>query len=468
MKIPRLSLRVRLPLTYILVITLASVGSTWIVNPFLRDYFLQERQVSMLTQGSIIANAAREELLGDGQGLPYLTRSFAQRLNSRVLILGPSGNVLADAYGELEGRLLTHPEIAQALAGQSVAVEQRGTAGESALYVIVPVSRVERIDSGQREVIGVVFISNSLSDVYQTLSTLRRRLAIGAMGTAIIAALMGLTFASHIAGPLVELTQGARRMASGDLAIKVAEEGDREVHELASTFNIMSSKLAALEVARRRFISDASHEMRAPLASMKALIEPLLSEGFVERDTVQEFLTDIDREIDRLANLVTALLDLAKLDSRPHLEVTSFYFNELVARVVNSLQPLAKSKGVEVKVICTDQVLLSGDEGRLYRAVLNILDNAIKFAVSSVIVNCTTTDGVKLSIKDDGPGIPLDSQKRIFERFYRVDKARARTTGGSGLGLAIAYEIVNMHQGTLLVKSELGEGAEFVMELPRP
>ena len=161
----RLSLRLRLPLTYILVISLASLGATLFVTPFLREHFLQERQVGMLTQGSIIANAVHQELLGDGQGLPYLTRSFAQRLNSRVLVLGPAGNVLADAYGELEGKVLTHPEIATALQGQSISVEQRTSGGESALYVLVPVSRVERIDSGQREVIGIVFISNSLNDL---------------------------------------------------------------------------------------------------------------------------------------------------------------------------------------------------------------------------------------------------------------------------------------------------------------
>lgn len=466
MRLKRLSLRVRLPLTYILVISLASLGSTLIVTPFLREHFLQERQVGLLTQGSIIANAVREELLGDGQGLPYLTRSFAQRLNSRVLVLGPTGNVLADAYGELEGKILAHPEIAVALQGQSIAVEQRATGGDSALYVLVPMSRVERIDSGQREVIGVVFISNSLNDLYETLSVLQRRLTIGALGTALVAALMGMYFVSHITGPLVELTHGARQMSAGDLAVKVPEEGDRELHELAVAFNLMSARLSALEVARRRFVSDASHELRAPLASMKALIEPLLSDEFVERETVQDFLADIDRETDRLARLVTDLLDLARLDSRPHLDLAVLDLNDLVLRVANSLQPLAKAKGIEIHVSCENKLEIKGDEGKLYRAVLNIMDNAIKFAASSVHVSCQGNGAIHLSISDDGPGVPLESQGRIFERFYRVDKARTRVTGGSGLGLAIAYEIVSMHDGSLKVNSLSGHGAEFVIMFP--
>lgn len=463
----RLSLRMRLPLTYILVISLASIGSTLIVTPFLREHFLQERQVGLLTQGSIIANAVREELLGDGQGLPYLTRSFAQRLNSRVLVLGPTGRVLADAYGELEGQMLSHSEIADALQGQSISVEQRTINGDSALYVLVPVSRVERIDSGQREVIGVVFISNSLNDLYETLSVLQRRLTAGALGTALVAALMGMYFVSRITGPLVELTEGARQMSGGDLAVKVREAGDRELHGLAVAFNLMSTRLSALEVARRRFVSDASHELRAPLASMKALIEPLLSDEFVERETVQEFLADIDREIDRLARLVADLLDLAKLDSRPQLEVALLDLNDLVQRVTNSLQPLAKAKGVKLEVLCNQKLEITGDEGKLYRAVLNIMDNAIKFATSSVQVACRVDESVHVYVKDDGPGVPLESQDRIFERFYRVDKARTRVTGGSGLGLAIAYEIVTMHEGSLKVNSSPGSGTEFDISLPR-
>ncbi|MDP3487438.1 MAG: HAMP domain-containing sensor histidine kinase, partial [Bacillota bacterium] len=140
--------------------------------------------------------------------------------------------------------------------------------------------------------------------------------------------------------------------------------------------------------------------------------------------------------------------------------------NDLVLRVANSLQPLAKAKGIEIHVSCENKLEIKGDEGKLYRAVLNIMDNAIKFAASSVHVSCQGNGAIHLSISDDGPGVPLESQGRIFERFYRVDKARTRVTGGSGLGLAIAYEIVSMHDGSLKVNSLSGHGAEFVIMFP--
>lgn len=462
----RLSLRLRLPLTYLLVIALASLGSTLIVSPFLREHFLNERQVALLTQGSIIANAAREEILGDGGGLPYLTRTFSRQLDARVLILGMNANVLADAYGELEGRVLLHPEVQASLTGQSVALEQRAATGEAALYVLVPISRVDRLDDGHREIIGVVFISSSLADIYETLSVLQRRLVFGALAISLIAAFMGLSFASGITSPLVALTEGARRMSRGDLGTKVEPRGDMEVFELAAAFNHMSSRLEALELARRRFVSDASHEMRAPLASMKALIEPLTADPEVDRHTVQEFLGDVEREIERLSKLVDDLLQLARLDSKPVLETAPFDFGALITRVVGSLQPLAKARGVTVEIECPANLLYNGDENKLHRAVLNIVDNAIKFASSYVRVSCTVDTLLILKVSDNGPGVPEESRARIFERFYRVDKARARATGGSGLGLAIASEIISMHRGHITLQSPQSGGATFIISLP--
>lgn len=462
----RLSLRLRLPLTYLLVIALASIGSTLIVSPFLREHFLNERKVALLTQGSIIANVAREEILGDGGGLPYLTHTFARQLNARVLILGMNAKVLADAYGELEGQVLLHPEVQTSLTGQSVALEQRAANGEAALYVLVPISRVDRLDDGHSEIIGAVFISSSLADIYETLTILRRRLALGALAISFVAALMGLSFASAITSPLVALTEGARRMSRGTLGTVVEPRGDMEVFELAAAFNHMSSRLEALELARRRFVSDASHEMRAPLAAMKALIEPLTAGPEVDRQTAQEFLGDVEREIERLSKLVDDLLQLARLDSRPVLERTLFDFGALITRVVGSLQPLARARGIEVEVDVPFDLLFNGDENKLHRAVLNIVDNAIKFASSTVRVSCSAGPEITVKVSDDGPGVPEESRARIFERFYRVDKARARATGGSGLGLAIAAEIVAMHGGKINLNSESPSRTHFLITLP--
>jgi signal transduction histidine kinase len=462
----RLSLRLRLPLTFLLLISITSIGAALSVVPALKDHFLMERQIALLTQGSVIANAVRDELVGDGQGVPYLTRTFAQRLNSRVLVLNPQGVVLVDAFGELEGTSLRQEEILASLQGQTISFEQRSPAGEPALYVLVPISRVERLDDGQRDIIGVVFISNSLAEIYDTLDSLRRRLLIGALTTGLLAAAAGLYVSLNITSPLSQLTEGVKKIAGGSLGSQVSVKGDRETYELARAFNQMSSRMAAVEEARRRFISDASHEMRTPLAAMKALIEPIVVDPQVEVDTVREFLSDVDKEVDRLARLVEDLLQLVQLDSKPDLNLEEMDLSDLINRVCVSIRPLADSRGVAIKGDL-QPVVLAIDESKLYRAILNLLDNAVKFARSSVSITLSLAPRqVSIHIADDGPGIPEESLGRLFERFYRVDKARVRSTGGGGLGLPIAAEIVELHGGSISVDSTLGEGAVFRVDLP--
>ena len=464
----RVSLRLRLPITFLFLISLASVGAALTVTPALKEHFLRERQIALLTQGSVIANAVREELVGDGQGVPYLVRTFSQRLDSRVLVIGAHGVVLADAFGELEGTALRQEEVLVSLQGQTMSFEQRSPTGEPALYVLVPISRVERLDDGQRDIIGVVLISNSLVEIYDTLAGLRRRLLLGALTTGLLAAAAGLYMSLAITKPISELTEGVKRLSMGSLGSQVPVQGDRETYQLARAFNQMSTRLASTEEARRRFVSDASHEMRTPLAAMKALIEPIVADPSTDVSTVHEFLGDVEKEVDRLSHLISDLLQLAQLDTKPLLELTRIDLAVLIDRIVSSIHPLACSKGVALHVNTQSRMFMV-DEAKLYRAILNVLDNAVKFANRTVWISTqnTATDTIVL-IADDGPGIPEESRSRIFDRFYRVDKARVRTTGGGGLGLSIAAEIVQLHGGeiTAMANSEAAHGDIFQIRLP--
>jgi len=468
----RISLRLRLPLTYLLVIAMAVGGSGLIIHQFLREHFLNERRTALLIQGSIIANSAREALLDDTLDLGRLTRTFAEQLKARVMILDTTGKVLTDAFGKLDGKAFEHPVWTGSLGGKTAVYEHHYGTGQVVLHVLVPIFRVEMLPGDQsglvgRELAGAVFISSSLDDIYASLAVLQGQLVAGSAAVAAIAALMGLVLARSITSPLLALTQVARRMSHGERTTKVKERGDQELYELGAAFNHMSGRLQALEEARMRFISDASHEMRAPLAAMKALVEPLVAELRVSPETRQEFLVDLAQEIDRLSTLAADLLQLARLDSRLALVREPYDLAGLTRRVGVSLMALAQTRGVRITTSVPEQLLYFGDESSLHRAVLNIVDNAIKFASHRVNVVLTSTpDAVDLAISDDGPGIPREAQERIFERFYRVDQSRARTTGGSGLGLAIAWEVVTAHGGSIRVDSIIGEGATFTITLP--
>lgn len=461
----RLSLRTRLPLTYLLVIVLASLGSALFVNPALWQYFVRERKLELLTQGSLVAYAAGLDLQGDGLALDRLAQLESQRLESRVMFIAPDSRVLVDAYGELAGTKIDHAELKTSLSGQSVAVV-RQDALEPVLYVYVPIAAAGRLAVSSSEIIGVALIATSLADLRKKQQIIAQRLISGSLLMSLLAVPMAIYFAFGISTPLVRLTTGAKQMAAGALGTTVQPSGDQEVYELGEAFNAMSLRLATLEEARRKFVGDASHELRTPLASMKALIAPLVGDEQVEHAVMRDFLSEIDRELDRLTRLVDDLLKLARLDSRPTLELTTIDLSLLVRRVVSSLAPLAEERGVRMKMGEMPPTTITADEGRLHSAILNIVDNAVKFARAAVFVTLEADSVLSLRVADDGLGIPPAAVDRLFERFYRVDAARARNTGGSGLGLAIAWEVINLHQGSINVASEPGHGTTITINLP--
>jgi signal transduction histidine kinase len=471
----RISLKLRLPLTYLLVIAIAVSGLGLIIRQFLREHFLSERRAALLIQSNIIANSAREAIHDEKVDLARMTRTFAEQLRARVIITDTSGLVLADAFDQLTGHTLAHPALPSSLMGNTEVLERHTSAGRATLYVLAPIFRDHYGEGGVptelmgREQIGVAFIASSLDDVYASLDLLERRLLVGSAAVALIAAIMGLGLASSITSPLVHLTQAVGKICDGEQTARVAESGDEEIYELGVAFNHMSKRVHALEAARMRFISDASHEMRAPLAAMKALIDPLVTDPSINPDTRQELLLDLVREIDRLSTLVADLLQLARLDSRAALVREHCDLAHLTRRVVASLSALARTRRVSVTTNIPREVPYVGDEAALHRAIFNIVDNAIKFADNAVhIALSTTPEAISLCVVDDGPGIPPEAKARIFERFYRVDASRARATGGSGLGLAIAYEVVQAHEGNIRVETAHGHGATFLLSLPVP
>jgi len=174
----------------------------------------------------------------------------------------------------------------------------------------------------------------------------------------------------------------------------------------------------------------------------------------------------MDKELDRLSQLVEDLLKLARLDNKQDLEQKPTELSELVSKIVKALAFLAEERGVRVEVEALPAAVIWADENRLHGALLNIVDNAIKYAQSVVRVSMVTGEQVEIRVEDDGPGIPEAARNRLFERFYRLDQARARHNGGSGLGLAIAWEIISRHRGSIQVISEEGKGTLVVVELP--
>jgi heavy metal sensor kinase len=255
-----------------------------------------------------------------------------------------------------------------------------------------------------------------------------------------------------------------------DARLSVRNTGD-EMDELASIFNDMLSRLERSFVGQRQFMADASHELRTPIASLRAEASVALSQ---ER-TPEEYkaaLVGVRNEARRLSAIVDDLFTLARLDAEDGiLKRQELFLEELLVEAVSRLRPLAEDRGVRLSFLPNVEARFSGDPVLIDRVITNLLDNAIKFGRrgGSVWV-ALETDGKShtVSVRDDGSGIPLEAQPHVFDRFFRADAARTRSaaTGGAGLGLSIAWRIARAHGGNLVLTSSNQSGTEFTFMLP--
>ena len=232
----------------------------------------------------------------------------------------------------------------------------------------------------------------------------------------------------------------------------------------------MSDRLGQLDKSRNQFVSNASHELKTPLSTMKILIETILYQDPLDPGMTKEFLNDVNKEIDRLNRIVSDLLTLVNIDSGGmKLNAAELDIRDLLLEQVKRLAPLARENGIELDCAAREAVEVFGDSLKLQQVLYNVIDNAIKYTPRGGEVHAELTRSGKraiIRISDSGIGIPAADLPHIFDRFYRVDKARSRATGGTGLGLSIVKQIVQLHGGTITATSEENAGSAFTIDLP--
>jgi signal transduction histidine kinase len=302
----------------------------------------------------------------------------------------------------------------------------------------------------------------------QALANLRAY-SFGALGALFAASLVvGWTIAGHVLRPIDRIASVAREIQATSLSRRIALEGpDDELTRLAGAFDEMLARLDAAFASQRRFLADASHELRNPLAIVRTNAALTLAEPGAG-DDVRRRAGRIDRAAERMSGLVEDLLSLARLEA-PATRVDAVDLAALVAEVGDELLAPAAARGVELRWDAAGGIVLFGDRAALKRALANLVDNAVRHARGRVSIGAGGRRGSAwVSVSDDGPGIAPEHRERIFDRFYRIDPARSRANGGAGLGLTIAREIAESHRGEIRVDSAPGEGATFVLRLPLP
>lgn len=319
------------------------------------------------------------------------------------------------------------------------------------------------------QVIGAIELAKSLRTVNTTLRDLATVVAISIAAGLALAAIVGWLIAGNVLRPIDRITVTAQRInRARDLGqrIEMPDKMD-EVGRLALTVNEMLARIEELFRAQQRFVADVSHELRSPLTAIRGNVDLLKRGAANDPDEQVQVLDAMDSEVGRMSRLVSDLLLLARSDAGVPLVKHPLELDTLLLEVYRQAQVMAK--GVRVTLGEEDQAIIEGDRDRLKQVLLNLVDNALKYTPPGGEVSLSLIkqrEWVRIAVKDTGMGIAADYLPHLFDRFYRVDKARSRDAGGSGLGLAIAKSVVDAHNGKITVESEPGKGSTFTVWLP--
>ena len=277
---------------------------------------------------------------------------------------------------------------------------------------------------------------------------------------------VSVLFSRAVTGRLQDIIRYLRVVGGGDYNTKLVVKGQDELSELAMEFNMFTERLKDTEVARKRFVSDASHELKTPLASIKLLTDSILQTENIDIPMTREFVGDIGEEADRLTRITEKLLDITRLESASDKPLELVDIKSVIIRSLHMLRPLADQRGVDLQSTMDEGCFIRGNRDDIHQIVFNLLENALKYTneggFARVLLYCNEAD-IVLIVEDNGIGIPEEDMPRIFERFYRVDKARSREAGGTGLGLSIVNETVRRLGGQVTVAARNQGGTRFTV-----
>ncbi len=455
--------------------------ATWVGGMVGDSLFEQRIRSDRASLESLAVRIAPTLAQSDAPALQRQLITAGGELGGRVLLLDPNGKVQLDSYGEIQGTRLEYPEIVSILVkGQNVdyGVHELETGISLDTSHLLFTRRSTAAWVGYctagvvyaSDVIGVLLLVSPVQEIMQNLYQLQDQMILIFAAIAVTSLVCAWVFSRVITRPIAGLNRGIQKMSKGDFSARVKVRGSGEMKQLAKAFNSMSEKLETLDQSRNQFVSNASHELKTPLATMKIMIESLIYQPDMDKNLRTEFMTDINNEIDRLSAIVSDLLTLVQMDSQ-NVKLTreNLSIAQLIKDNAHRLTPIANQKGQKIVLQLQDPCDIYADKSKLNQVIYNLMENAVKYTQASGVIKVSLQRQGRnaiFKVSDNGPGIPKENLPHIFDRFYRVDKARSREKGGTGLGLSIVHQLVLLHGGAISVESEEGRGATFIVELP--
>ncbi|KGA96572.1 histidine kinase [Alkalihalobacillus alcalophilus ATCC 27647 = CGMCC 1.3604] len=458
------SIKKKLWLTTSVIILLIGTMMIWLTY-FLYQSLYVEKQVEMLLQQgkqmetSYYEHGATPAFFEQLETINWLNDpAEIQMLYTDDPMLLSSGTPFEPFSAE---QLITYEERQQMLEGETIVlIRPHPLFQQDILGIAIPLLEDDLLN-------GALFLSMPLSQMYEPFQQIQFLLYSAGITLLFVVIFIVARTIRNISDPLHEMKQLSSKMASGDFSERIAEDrGGEELVQLAKSFNSLSSALNEVETNRREFLANVSHELRTPLSYMKGYVEAV-EEGVIEP---KKGLMIIQKESERLERIVHDLLDLAQLegDSYP-LKKEPIALAQLIHDVCTSFEYTIHKTNVQISLQLDEEIIIFADYDRLEQVIRNLLDNALRFTPAGKKITITLqsqANEVKLSIHDQGSGIPKADLPAITERFYRVDKGRTRKDGGTGLGLAIVSQIIKRHDGTLTIESTEGIGTSVTIFLP--
>ena len=475
------SIRWKIVFAYLLIILTAFTAvAVSLIQLVGENLFTQRIRDDQRIAESLSEQAGEALVALDIGGLTEIARGIADENAGRMLVVDQYGVVQYDTRSLLSGTRFYNQEVAGVLSGELSDYGFYDSGATDNFWLRSALSFYENVSAmnglyahaieynGSR--VGVLVYIAAVQEIYENLHDIQLKILVWLVVVAGLVLILSMFVMRIFTRPIGDLSEGIRKMTRGDLTARVNVRGKNEFSELARAFNSMSEKIEALDKTRSQFVSNASHELKTPLSTMKILIETLLYQDPVDPHMTKDFLTDVNKEIDRLNRVVSDLLTLVNIDSGSSvLNLSEMSLSGLLEEQVKRLLPLARENGIEINLKMKEEIVILGDSLKLQQVIYNVIDNAIKYTPRGGEVEASLVrrgSRAIVRIADTGIGIPASDLPHIFDRFYRVDKARSRATGGTGLGLSIVKQTVQSHGGNISATSTEGKGTTFEIELP--
>lgn len=424
---------------------------------------LRALRTSIEAQGLLLGRNILKLGEVDDEKMEYISSdvdAVASFFTGRVMIIDNSYRVIADSSKEWLNSYVIDSDVMSVMTG---AVGTNSKTTENYIRYIIPVSDFGMVKS-------VIIIEASLFRQNKLRNDARRSNSVIAISVVTVCIVLALFLGYAGTKDLKYINKHIEEARDGYKHDQIPEKGFEELRAMTENYNKTIERLMQIDTSRQEFVSNVSHELKTPITSMKVLADSLVQNEAADLPMYKEFMTDIIAEIDRESQIITDLLTLVKTDKdTSQAEYKETDINEMLEIIIKRVSPIAQARGIDISYEKHRDVTACVDEVKLALAFSNIIENAVKYNVDNGWVKVSLNADHKnfhIKVSDSGVGIPDDCKDKVFERFYRVDKARSRDTGGTGLGLSITRNIIRMHGGSIKLYSESGAGTTFTIKVP--